>query len=147
VNAEAGGHAWLRKSSLLMECRGLILSETGRIHAIPELEGTRRDVEMTQEAAVGKIAPEEIEYLIARGLTQEEATAAIVRGFPGHRDPRPAGEHPRGDRQGAAHRGEPRRILVALSGPDARNSGVSVAELPLPFLLAGDHGDQTRELF
>lgn len=33
------------------------------------------------EAAVGKIAPEEIEYLMARGLTQEEATAAIVRGF------------------------------------------------------------------
>jgi len=64
-----------------LECRGLILSETGRIHAIPELEGTRRDVEMTHEAAVGKIAPEEIEYLMARGLTQEEATAAIVRGF------------------------------------------------------------------
>jgi hypothetical protein len=33
------------------------------------------------EAAVGKIAPEEIEYLMARGLAQEEATAAIVRGF------------------------------------------------------------------
>lgn len=64
-----------------MECRGLILSEKGRIHAIPELEGTRRDIEMTHEAAVGKIAPEEIEYLMARGLTQEEATAVIVRGF------------------------------------------------------------------
>jgi hypothetical protein len=64
-----------------LECRGLILSESGRIHAIPELEGTRRNVEMTHEAAVGKIAPEEIEYLMARGLTQEEATAAIVRGF------------------------------------------------------------------
>jgi len=36
---------------------------------------------MTHEAAVGKIAPEEIEYLMARGLTSEEATAAIVRGF------------------------------------------------------------------
>jgi Fe-S cluster assembly scaffold protein SufB len=64
-----------------LECRGLILSEKGRMHAIPELEGTRRDVEMTHEAAVGKIAPEEIEYLMARGLTREEATAAIVRGF------------------------------------------------------------------
>jgi Fe-S cluster assembly scaffold protein SufB len=64
-----------------LECRGLILAEGGKIHAIPELEGSARDVEMTHEAAVGKIAPEEIEYLMARGLTGEEATAAIVRGF------------------------------------------------------------------
>ncbi|KAF0221552.1 MAG: SufBD [Geobacteraceae bacterium] len=64
-----------------MECRGLILSDKGKIHAIPELEGSVKDVEMTHEAAVGKIAPEEIEYLMARGLTSEEATAAIVRGF------------------------------------------------------------------
>jgi uncharacterized protein len=64
-----------------MECRGLILSERGRIHAIPELEGNAQDVEMTHEAAVGKIAREEIEYLMARGMTGEEATAAIVRGF------------------------------------------------------------------
>lgn len=64
-----------------LECRGLILSEKGKIHAIPELEGRAKDLEMTHEAAVGKIAPEEIEYLMARGLTGEEATAAIVRGF------------------------------------------------------------------
>lgn len=64
-----------------LECRGLILSPEGKIHAIPELEGSARDLEMTHEAAVGKIAPEEIEYLMARGLTNEEATAAIVRGF------------------------------------------------------------------
>ena len=64
-----------------LECRGLILSEKGMIHAVPELEGSVKDVDMTHEAAVGKIAPEEIEYLMARGLTSEEATAAIVRGF------------------------------------------------------------------
>ena len=64
-----------------LECRGLILSDKGNIHAIPELEGSVKDLEMTHEAAVGKIAPEEIEYLMARGLTSEEATAAIVRGF------------------------------------------------------------------
>jgi Fe-S cluster assembly scaffold protein SufB len=64
-----------------LECRGLILSPEGRIHAIPELVGSVRDLEMTHEAAVGKIAPEEIEYLMARGLTGEEATSAIVRGF------------------------------------------------------------------
>jgi uncharacterized protein len=30
---------------------------------------------------VGKIAEEEVEYLMARGLTRMEATATIIRGF------------------------------------------------------------------
>lgn len=64
-----------------LECRGLILKETGRIHAVPELEGKVPDVDMSHEAAVGKIAEDEIQYLMARGLTAEEATSAIVRGF------------------------------------------------------------------
>ncbi len=64
-----------------LECRGLILSERGTIHAIPELEGKVKGIDMSHEAAVGKIAEEEIQYLMARGLTREEATAAIVRGF------------------------------------------------------------------
>ncbi len=64
-----------------LECRGLILSESGVIHAVPELRGTVPGVDLSHEAAVGKIAEEEIEYLMIRGLTRDEATAAIVRGF------------------------------------------------------------------
>lgn len=64
-----------------LECKGLMLSEKGIIHAIPELEGQVSGVEMSHEAAVGKIAQEQIEYLMARGLSEEEATALIVRGF------------------------------------------------------------------
>ncbi len=64
-----------------LECHGLILANEGIIHAIPELEGHRSGAEMSHEAAVGKIAEEEIEYLMARGLSEEEATATIVRGF------------------------------------------------------------------
>jgi hypothetical protein len=30
---------------------------------------------------VGKVAQEEIEYLMARGLDEDEATSTIVRGF------------------------------------------------------------------
>lgn len=63
-----------------LECRGLILNG-GTIHAIPELEGKVDGVEMSHEAAVGKIAQEEILYLMSRGLTEDEATATIVRGF------------------------------------------------------------------
>jgi hypothetical protein len=36
---------------------------------------------MSHEAAVGRIAQEEIEYLMARGLTEDEAASTIVRGF------------------------------------------------------------------
>lgn len=63
-----------------LECKGLILGN-GIIHAIPELEGTLEGVELSHEAAVGKIAQEEIEYLMARGLDEQEATSTIVRGF------------------------------------------------------------------
>ncbi|MBN1105876.1 MAG: SufD family Fe-S cluster assembly protein [Deltaproteobacteria bacterium] len=63
-----------------LECKGLLLNG-GLIHAIPELEGHVDGVEMSHEAAVGKIAQEEINYLMSRGLSEEEATSTIVRGF------------------------------------------------------------------
>lgn len=64
-----------------LECRGLILGEEGAIHAVPELKGTLAGIDLSHEAAVGKIAEEEVEYLMLRGLTRDEATATIVRGF------------------------------------------------------------------
>jgi len=63
-----------------LECRGLLLNG-GVIHAIPELRGMADGVEMSHEAAVGKIAQEEIAYLMSRGLSEDEATSTIVRGF------------------------------------------------------------------
>ncbi|CAM2057334.1 conserved hypothetical protein [Desulfovibrionales bacterium] len=64
-----------------LECKGLILGNGGLIYTIPELEGTLPGVELSHEAMVGKIAQEEIEYLMARGLDEGEATSVIVRGF------------------------------------------------------------------
>lgn len=63
-----------------LECKGLILKE-GLLHAIPELEAEVPGVEMSHEAAVGKIDRREIEYLMARGLDEETAISTIVRGF------------------------------------------------------------------
>jgi Fe-S cluster assembly scaffold protein SufB len=63
-----------------LECKGLLLNG-GLIHAIPELEGRVDGVEMSHEAAVGKIAQEEISYLMSRGLSEGEAISTIVRGF------------------------------------------------------------------
>ncbi len=63
-----------------LECKGLILGG-GRIHAIPELDTDQDGVDLSHEAAVGKIAQHEIEYLMARGMDEDEATSTIVRGF------------------------------------------------------------------
>lgn len=63
-----------------LECRGLLLGG-GAMLAVPQLDGFVDGVEMSHEAAVGKIAQEEILYLQSRGLTEDEATATIVRGF------------------------------------------------------------------
>lgn len=63
-----------------LECKGLILKK-GVIRAIPELRGFLPGVEMSHEAAVGKIDQREIEYLMARGLDEESAISTIVRGF------------------------------------------------------------------
>jgi len=63
-----------------LECKGLILND-GLMHAVPELQGFVPGVEMSHEAAVGKIDQREIEYLMARGLDEETAVSTIVRGF------------------------------------------------------------------
>lgn len=63
-----------------LECKGLILKD-GVIYAIPEIEGSVVGTDLSHEAAVGKLAKDEIEYLMARGLNEDEATATIIRGF------------------------------------------------------------------
>ncbi|MDO5114949.1 MAG: SufD family Fe-S cluster assembly protein [Synergistaceae bacterium] len=74
IGEEAGAKAHL-------ECNGLLLSNAGKIHAIPELEARHKELEMSHEAAVGKINQEETEYLMARGLSETEAQSLIVKGF------------------------------------------------------------------
>ncbi len=64
-----------------IECRGLMLSDNAAITSIPELKATRKNLDLSHEAAVGRIAEEEILYLMARGLSEEEATSVIIRGF------------------------------------------------------------------
>ncbi len=64
-----------------LECHGLILSRGGTIHAIPELIGRVAGVDLSHEASVGKIREEELQYIMARGITRDEATAMVVSGF------------------------------------------------------------------
>ncbi|WP_019176667.1 SufB/SufD family protein [Methanomassiliicoccus luminyensis] len=64
-----------------LECRGLILGKNGVNVAIPELDARVPDVEMTHEASLGKIARDQVDYIMSRGLTEDEAVGMIVRGF------------------------------------------------------------------
>lgn len=62
------------------ECDG-ILAENGRVSAQPSLIANCRDAELIHEAAIGKIAGEQILKLRTLGLTEAEAEATIINGF------------------------------------------------------------------
>nr|WP_322785242.1 SufD family Fe-S cluster assembly protein [Methanotorris igneus] len=64
-----------------LECRGLILSDNAHMSAIPTLDAYKNNLELSHEAAVGKIAEEQVQYLMARGLNEDEATSLIIKGF------------------------------------------------------------------
>lgn len=65
-----------------LDCRGMLLSDQARMHAIPELlaDSAPRS-QLSHEAAVGPIAEEAVEYLMTRGLPRDVAISTLVRGF------------------------------------------------------------------
>lgn len=62
------------------ECDGIIM-DNAKIGAIPEITANHPDAELIHEAAIGKIAGEQIIKLMTLGLTEEEAEAQIINGF------------------------------------------------------------------
>jgi len=62
------------------ECDGIIM-DRAKISAIPEITANNLDAALIHEAAIGKIAGEQIVKLMTLGLTEEEAEAQIVNGF------------------------------------------------------------------
>jgi Fe-S cluster assembly scaffold protein SufB len=64
-----------------LECRGLLMDDESFMQSIPELIAKRKGVEITHEAAVGKISEKEITYLMTRKLSRDQAVSVIIRGF------------------------------------------------------------------
>lgn len=58
-----------------------ILADHGRVNASPALEASHLDAALIHEAAIGKIAGEQILKLQTLGLTEEEAEEKIISGF------------------------------------------------------------------
>jgi len=64
-----------------LECRGLLMDDASFMQSIPELIARKKGVEITHEAAVGKISEKEVAYLMTRRLSRDQATSLIIRGF------------------------------------------------------------------
>ena len=62
------------------ECDAIIVGNA-KITSIPEITANNSDAALIHEAAIGKIAGEQIIKLMTLGLTEEEAEAQIVNGF------------------------------------------------------------------
>ena len=70
-NAACSGHT---------ECDSIIMDE-GRILAVPSLEANCVDAMLVHEAAIGKIAGDQLTKLMTLGLTEQEAEEQIINGF------------------------------------------------------------------
>ena len=70
-NAACSGHT---------ECDSIIMDE-GRILAVPQLEANCTDAALIHEAAIGKIAGDQLIKLMTLGLTEAEAEEQIINGF------------------------------------------------------------------
>ncbi|MHA1376967.1 MAG: SufB/SufD family protein [Candidatus Helarchaeota archaeon] len=64
-----------------LECGGLLMGDGSKIHAIPELVAKTEGADLSHEAAIGRVAEKEIAYLMTRGLSEEQATSLIIKGF------------------------------------------------------------------
>ncbi len=62
------------------ECDAIIM-DNARISAVPEITANHLDAALIHEAAIGKIAGDQIIKLMTLGLTEAEAEAQIVNGF------------------------------------------------------------------
>lgn len=70
-NAKCNGHS---------ECDAIIVGDA-KISAIPEITADCSDASLIHEAAIGKIAGEQIIKLMTLGLTEAEAEEQIINGF------------------------------------------------------------------
>ena len=70
-NAACHGHT---------ECDSIIM-DNGRILAVPGLEANDVDASLVHEAAIGKIAGEQLIKLMTLGLSEQEAEEQIINGF------------------------------------------------------------------
>lgn len=68
------------KSYAHVECDAII-KEEGQVKAVPEIFAKNVEANLVHEAAIGKIAGEQLMKLMSLGLTEKEAEEVIIEGF------------------------------------------------------------------
>ena len=63
-----------------VECDAII-KDNGMVKAIPEIYAKNIDANLIHEAAIGKIAGDELNKLMSLGLNESEAEEVIIKGF------------------------------------------------------------------
>ncbi len=63
-----------------VECDGIVL-DRARIISVPKIDAVSPEASLVHEAAVGKIAGEQLLKLMSLGLTEQEAEDAVIKGF------------------------------------------------------------------
>lgn len=63
-----------------VECDGILLDKA-RIVSMPKIDAVSPEASLVHEAAVGKIAGEQLLKLMSLGLTEQEAEDAVIKGF------------------------------------------------------------------
>jgi Fe-S cluster assembly protein SufB len=64
-----------------VQCDALLLDSTARTDTFPYIEIEEHTANVGHEASVSRIGEEQLFYLMSRGLSEEQATSMIVRGF------------------------------------------------------------------
>lgn len=77
IRVEPGAH----KTDAYQKVRNLLLSDEAEANSAPGLEIEADDVRCTHGATSGQIEPDELFYLLSRGIPRETAQRLIVEGF------------------------------------------------------------------
>ncbi|MCX6816651.1 MAG: Fe-S cluster assembly protein SufB [Candidatus Beckwithbacteria bacterium] len=70
-----------KRAKSSVNCESLLLDNKSQAKTYPSMEILEDDVTALHEAKTGKIAEEELFYLMSRGLSEQEATSLIINGF------------------------------------------------------------------
>jgi Fe-S cluster assembly protein SufD len=70
-----------QQTDAFQESRNLLLSKRAHADAIPGLEILANDVRCTHAAAIAQIDPDQVFYLMSRGIPRPVATRLVIEGF------------------------------------------------------------------
>jgi Fe-S cluster assembly protein SufB len=70
-----------KKAHSIINCDGLVLDKNSKSFSYPVDETKNKQSKIEHEARISKLSKEQVEYLMSRGLSEEEASQIIISGF------------------------------------------------------------------